>query len=123
MVDAGVKAELVDYVAALFCAAGDAERACALDPVNLSDQRADRAAGACEHDGVARFRLADVEQIHVGGEAGHAEYTQRARSQLHIVAGLVQAGAVRPRACPARSSPLPAVLPINRGVAKSRCVS
>ena len=57
-------------------AAGDADRAAALDLGDLADDRADRAGRARDDDGLAGLGLADVEQAEVGGHAGHAERAQ-----------------------------------------------
>ena len=83
VVDAGVEAEFVDDVAAFFGAAGNADDAAALELGDLADHRADRAGGSGDHDGFAGLRLANVEQAHVGGEAGHAEDAQRQRRFGH----------------------------------------
>ena len=51
--------------------------AAALDLGDLSDQRARRAGGAGDDDGLARDRTADVEKAEIGGHADHAEDAHR----------------------------------------------
>src|ERR1700682_3891720 len=70
VIEAIVKAEFLFDVVAFVLAAGDADRACALDPRDLSDRRADRAGSRRNHDGLASPRLADVEQARHGGPRG-----------------------------------------------------
>jgi hypothetical protein len=57
-------------------AAGDADRAAALDLRDLADDRADRTRRAGNDDRVSRLRLADVEQAEVRGHARHAERSE-----------------------------------------------
>jgi hypothetical protein len=59
VVDAGVKAELVDHEIAFVLAAGDADHAAAQLPGDLAHGLADRAGRAGHHHGLAGLRLAD----------------------------------------------------------------
>ena len=86
MVDAGVETQFIDHVSAFFCAASKANDTAAFDFGDLTDDRTYRSTGGSDHDGVARFGLADVEQPHIGRKAGHAEHAQGERwlSQVGI---------------------------------------
>src|SRR5581483_3105384 len=79
MVKAFVEAELALDVVAFVLAAGKPDGACALDPGDLADGLAYRARRRSDNDGLARLRLADLEQACIGGHAGHAEHTHRSR--------------------------------------------
>lgn len=57
--------------------AGNTHAAAALELGDLADHRTYRAAGRGHDHGFTRFRLSDVEQAHVGGEAGHAQHAKR----------------------------------------------
>src|SRR5439155_21055509 len=72
MVEAVVEAELVLDVGALVLAAGDADRARALDACDLADGRADRAGSGGDNYSLASLRLADIEQARIRPHAGHA---------------------------------------------------
>src|SRR6516225_3247471 len=60
-------------------AAGDADRAATLDLRDLADDRADRAGGGRDHDGLAWLRLADIEQPEIGGEPRNSIDAQQMR--------------------------------------------
>src|SRR5205085_2851854 len=75
VVDGGVEAQVLDYVAALVRAAGDPHRASPLELCDLADHAADGARGAGDDHGLALGWLPDVEQPEVGG---HARHPQRA---------------------------------------------
>ena len=81
MIEAIVKAEFLLDVVALVPAAGDANRPRALDLGDLANRRADRAGGGGNDHGLARLRLADVEQACVGRHAGHAEHAHSGRDR------------------------------------------
>ena len=63
------------------CAAGDADRAAALDPGDLPGDAADRPGGARDDDGLTRLGPADVEQAEVGGQAADAEGAEMDRGR------------------------------------------
>ena len=84
MIEAIVEAEFVLDVVAFVLAAGDADRARALDLRDLPDRRADRAGGRRDHHGLAGLRLADIEQAGIGGHAGHAEHADRGRDRRRV---------------------------------------
>ena len=99
MIEALVEAELLLHMLALVLAAGDADRTRALDLRDLPDRGADRAGRRRDDDGLARLRLADIEQAGIGGHAGHAEHTDRGRDRRKLRIDLVQALAVGQRMC------------------------
>ncbi|MNI48075.1 hypothetical protein D3C73_1026230 [compost metagenome] len=76
MVDAGVEAQLVDHITALFRTARHTDHAQPLDLRHLADHRAHRPGRRCDHQGFAGFRLADVHQAHVRGHAGHTQHPE-----------------------------------------------
>src|SRR6202042_3762252 len=69
-------AELLDNVTALLLTAGDPHRATALDLGDLTDDAADGAGRAGDHDGLALLGLADLQYSEVLGHPGHAERPQ-----------------------------------------------
>src|SRR6516162_7640880 len=69
---------------ALVLAAGNADHVAAFDPGDLADDRADRARGRRNHDGLAGLRLADLEQAEIGGEACNAIDAEEMRQRLHL---------------------------------------
>ncbi len=91
MIEALVEAELLLDVVAFLLAAGDADRARALDFCNLADRRADRAGGRRDDDSLAGLRLADIQEPGIGGHAGHAEHAHRGRDGAEFRVDLVQA--------------------------------
>ena len=86
-VDRGVEPELVDQPLALVLAAGDADRARALELRDLADDRAHGAGRRGHDDGLALLRLADVEQPEVRGHAGEAERPEQALDRQAGVTG------------------------------------
>ena len=82
-VEAVVETEFVDHVTAFVGAAGDADDAAALELGDLSDDRADGAAGGADHDRFAGLGLADVEQPHIRGKSGHSQHAERERRFRH----------------------------------------
>ena len=94
VVDGGVEAELLDQRSALVGAAGDADRAAALDLRDLADERADRPGRRGDDDGLAGLRLADVEETRIGGHARHAEHAERGRGRRRRGVDLAQLLAV-----------------------------
>ena len=105
VVDAIVEAQFVDHVAALVGAPGNADDAAALELGDLPDDRADGAAGGADHHRFTGLGLADVEQAHIRGEAGHAEHAERERGLRHGRVELVEPRSVGERVA------LPAALP------------
>src|SRR5262249_41960030 len=97
MVDAGVEAELFADETALRIATGDADCAAALDPGDLSNDRADRAGGGGNHHGRALLRPSALAEAHVGGHARHAEHPERAGERRPLGVELAQARPVRGR--------------------------
>src|SRR3546814_19316880 len=73
VVDRGVHAGLVQQPPAFLVRAGRADDPAALDLGALATERADRARGARHDPGLARFRLAVIEQADIGGSARHAD--------------------------------------------------
>ncbi|MND81649.1 hypothetical protein D3C80_734530 [compost metagenome] len=79
MVDAGVEAQLVDHITALFRTARHTDHAQPLDLRHLADHRAHRPGRRCDHQGFAGLRLADVHQAHVRSHARHTQYPESHR--------------------------------------------
>ena len=77
VVQAGVEAQLVHGIATLVRRSGDADGACALEPGDLSYDRADGTGRGGDHDRVAGPHPSDVQKAGVGREARHAEHAQR----------------------------------------------
>ena len=86
VIDTDVEAESFYRIAALLAAAGDAHRAAAFQLRDLSDRCANRPGGGGDHQRLARFRLTNIQQPHIGGKAGHAEDPQRPRRVFRTVA-------------------------------------
>ena len=84
VIDRGVEAEFGGQPVALVLAAGDADDVASLDLGDLADDRADRAGGGRDHDGLAFLGLADIEQAEIGGEAGDAVDAEQMRHRLHL---------------------------------------
>jgi len=84
VVDAGVEAQLLDHVVALVLAAGDADRAAAVQPGELADHRADRARRRRDDDGFALLGLADHHQTPPRRHTRHAEHGERGRERRGI---------------------------------------
>ena len=76
VVNAGVKAQFLHGRAALVDTPGNTHHAAALELGDLSDHGADRAGGRGHHHRFTGLGRANVQQPHVGGEAGHAQHTQ-----------------------------------------------
>ena len=81
VVDRSVEAELVDQVAALVRAAGNADRAAALDFRDLSDDGADGAGRAGYDNGLSGLRLAYFEQAEIGGQSRHSQRAEEDRQR------------------------------------------
>jgi hypothetical protein len=106
VVDRRVESEFIDEVAAFGCAAGDTDRAAALDLRDLADGRADGPGSAGDNDGVAGLGLADVEEAEIGGHAGHAERVEKngQRRDFGIDLGELRAGKRRIFLSPERAA-------------------
>ena len=105
VIDAGIESKLLDHVAALLRAAGDAHGPTALQPGQLAHHRADAAARGRDHHGFARRRLADVQQTDEGGETRHAEHAERAHRLPQVHGKFPQSAAVGQRVAPASRWP------------------
>ena len=123
-VEAGVEAEHVDRVPHLVGATRDADDTRALLPGDLAHHRADRAGRGGDDHGLAVARLADVEQAHVCGEAGHAQAAERVRRLVEIAKGLqvaaVAEGVVLPAGVGEHELPLAEIGVARRGHAAHR---
>src|SRR6185369_4188320 len=86
VVDARVEAELARHVLALGWPAGKADGAASVNLRELAHDAADRAAGGGNDHGLARLRLADLQQAVPRGDAGHAAGAEiRGRRNLRRV--------------------------------------
>src|ERR1035441_7960321 len=73
VIDGRIEAQLVDYIAALGGASGNADHAAAFDLCNLSNYGA-HCSGRSRHNYcLALLRLANIEQAEVSGKTRHAE--------------------------------------------------
>ena len=77
VVDGDVEAELVDEHPAFVVGAGDADDAAPMDLGDLADDVPDRPRRRRDDDGLARLRLADLEQSEVRGQPVGAEHPER----------------------------------------------
>ncbi|SAD73497.1 Uncharacterised protein [Enterobacter cloacae] len=94
VVQAQVKPEDLNGMAAFFSTTGNADHPATFDFADLPDGRAHRARRRGDHQRFARFRLPDIQQPHIGGKARHAQNTQRPGRMSRTFAELHQAAAV-----------------------------
>ena len=99
VIETVIEAEFILDVGALVLAAGDADRARALDACDLADGRADRAGSGGDNYSLASLRLADIEQARIRGHAGHTEHADSGRDRRDLGIDLGQALAVGDGVC------------------------
>ena len=108
MVDAAIEAQFTLDKAAFVRSAGNADDARARAFGELADDRADRARGGRDDDGLAALRPADLAEPDIGGKPRHAEHAERRRQRslgrVELEQALCRHGAVE----------LPAVTAIER---------
>ena len=91
VIDRRISSQFLAQVAILFVAAGDTHHTTAFDLRNLQHSHADSARGARDNDGLAFFRLANVEQAEVGGQPRHPQDPEcrahRKQTRIYLDAG------------------------------------
>src|SRR5690606_17798180 len=90
---AGVEAELILDERALLRPTGNADSTAAGELRKLAHDLPYGARGCRDHDRVARFRLADLEEAEIGREPRHAENAVRSRDRRHRRVDLPRAAA------------------------------
>ncbi|MNS66138.1 hypothetical protein D3C72_993390 [compost metagenome] len=79
VIDTGIEAQLFHHIAAFLFTASHADYPTAFQFGDLTDDRTDGTAGGGDHQGFTGFRLADLQQPHVSGEARHAQDAKQTR--------------------------------------------
>jgi hypothetical protein len=91
VVDAGIKAQLLDHPLALGGTAGNADHAAALELGDLAHGLADGTGRTRHHDRFAGLGHAHVHQAEVAGHAGHAQHVEPLRQRAGAQVDLGQA--------------------------------
>src|SRR5208282_1708288 len=95
VIERGVEAEFVYEPRDFVVASGDSHGAAAFDFCDLADERADRACGPGNDNGLTGLGLADIEKAEIGRHARHAEDAERGRRWSEARVKLLQTLAVR----------------------------